>query len=349
MSPFASGALLALASAIAFGATAPLIARFGAHTGPWTVAALLYAGAAIATAPAIRSADRERRVARRDFRRIALAGVLGAMIAPAALAWGIARTGALSASLVLALESVFTVAIAAVVFREYVGSRLVVAVLLITGGAMTLVAANGTGSAGAYGIAAVALATLLWAIDNAITGTVATADPGAIVVLKCSIGCTGSFAAAVIAHESLPGSQSALALAAVGAVGFGASLRWYLLAQRRFGVARTASLFATAPFAGAAIAYALGERAASGPAFALAAALIGAGTVLHLRERHEHMHRHAEQSHEHAHRHDDGHHDHLHDTPPAGSHSHAHRHRALFHAHPHAPDVHHVHDHSDGG
>jgi drug/metabolite transporter (DMT)-like permease len=284
MSPFASGALLAIAAAIAFGATAPLIAFFGAHTGPWSVAALLYAGATVVTAPAVRSPDRKRRLPRRDFRRVALAGVLGAMLAPAALAWGIERTGALGASLVLALEAAFTVAIAAVFLREHIGTRVTIAVLLITAGAMTLVAANGNGSAGAWGIAAVALATLLWAIDNALTGTVAAADPAAVVVLKCSIGCAGSFVAALLAGESLHGSTAALALAATGALGFGASLRWCLLAQQRIGVARTASLFATAPFAGAAIAYAFGERAAGGATFALAGALIAAGVALHFGE-----------------------------------------------------------------
>ncbi len=284
MSPFARGALPAIASALAFGATAPLIARFGAHTGPWTIAALLYAGAAMATAPALRP-DRERRLRAADFRRVVLAGVLGAMLAPAAFAWGIAHTGALSASLVLALESAFTVAIAAVVFHEHVGTRVVLAVLLITAGAMTLVAANGNGSAGAYGIAAVALATLLWAIDSAITGTVATADPARVVVLKCSIGCAGSFGAVLIAGEPLTGSTSALLLAAVGAVGFGASLRWYLLAQRWIGVARTASIFGTAPFVGAAIAYAFGERMTGSAAFAAAAGLTAAGIALQLGDR----------------------------------------------------------------
>jgi drug/metabolite transporter (DMT)-like permease len=346
MSPLVRGALLALASALAFGATAPLIGRFGAHTGTWTVAALLYAGAALAIAPTVRSSERERRVARADFRRIALAGVLGAMLAPAALVWGIAHTGAMSASLVLALESAFTVAIAAVVFHEHIGGRVVAAVLLITAGAVVLVAAAGSDRAGVLGIAAVAAATFLWAIDNALTGTVATADPSAVVVLKSSIGCAGAFAASLIAREPMPSSQAAIALAAAGAIGFGASLRWYLLAQRSFGIARTASLFAVAPFAGAAIAYVLGQRTTNGAAFAVAALLVAGGVVLHVRERHEHAHRHDAAAHEHAHTHDDGHHDHTHAVPPpAGAHSHPHEHRALVHAHPHAPDVHHLHDH----
>ena len=114
---------MAIAAAIAFGATAPLIGRFGLHAGPWSIAALLYLGAAIATLPTVRRANRERPIGRRDAWRIALTGVLGAMLAPAALAWGILHTGALSASLVLALESVFTVAIAAAFFHEHVGGR----------------------------------------------------------------------------------------------------------------------------------------------------------------------------------------------------------------------------------
>jgi drug/metabolite transporter (DMT)-like permease len=302
------GALLAIASAVAFGATTPLIGHFGAHLGPWTVAALLYFGAAIVTLPAARSAGP---IARSEFRRIALTGVIGAMFAPAALTWGIARTGALSASLVLSLEAIFTVAIAASIFHEHVGKRVVIAAVLIAAGAAVLVAAGGNTTFGALGIAAVALATLLWAIDNAITGTITGANPNAVVVLKSATGVAGSVAAALLARETPPGLPAALALTAIGALGFGVSLRWYLLAQRTFGVARTASLFSIAPFAGSAIAFALGERAAAGPLFALAAVLIGAGVALHLGERHEHPHRHG----------------------------------SLIHSHPHAPDAEHRHAH----
>ena len=302
------GALLAIASALAFGATTPLIGRFGAALGPWTVAALLYLGAIVATLPALRG---PRAVARHEFGRIVLTGVLGAMLAPAALAWGITHTGALSASLVLALEAIFTLAIAALVFHEHVGRRVLAAALLVAAGAMVLVAAGGNSAVGALGIAAVALATLLWAVDNAITGTIAGADTHAVVVLKSATGIAGSLAFALFARETLPSPLAAVALIAIGAIGFGASLRWYLLAQRTFGVARTASLFAIAPFAGSAIAYALGERATAGPLFALAAVLIAAGVALHLSEQHEHPHRHG----------------------------------SLVHSHPHAPDAEHRHTH----
>jgi drug/metabolite transporter (DMT)-like permease len=335
MSPIVSGALFAIASALAFGATAPLIGHFGAHLGPWSTAALLYIGAALATRPSIRPASRERPITPGALRRIAVCGILGAMLAPAALAWGIAHTGALSASLALSMESAFTIAIAAAVFREHIGARVV------------LLVANGNGAAAGIGVAAVLFATLLWAIDNAITGTLAGTDPSTIVVVKSTVGVVASVAAALIAREALPSAFTGVALIATGAVGYGVSLRWYLLAQRRFGVARTASLFAVAPFFGAALAYALGERTTSAPAIAAAAALIAAGVALHLSERHAHRHRHARQRHAHAHSHDDAHHDHVHEMLPDGPHSHEHDHTARTHAHPHGPDEHHAHTHGD--
>ena len=88
------------------------------------------------------------------------------------------------------------------------------------------------------------------------------------------------------------------------------------------------SVFAFAPFIGAAFAVALGDRSASG-LMLLGSVLMLAGVVLHLAESHGHEHEHEALEHEHAHRHDDGHHDHVHDAMPAGEHSHRHRHEPV--------------------
>jgi ABC-type nickel/cobalt efflux system permease component RcnA len=134
------------------------------------------------------------------------------------------------------------------------------------------------------------------------------------------------------------------AVLAVGATGYGLSLRFYLLAQRAFGAARTGSVFAFAPFIGAAAAFGFGERS-SGWLMLLGGTLMLVGVALHLAESHGHEHTHEMLEHEHAHRHDDGHHLHTHDAMPQGSHSHSHVHEAMTHAHAHAPDVHHQHVH----
>jgi len=153
---------------------------------------------------------------------------------------------------------------------------------------------------------------------------------------------------AALAGEPVPGAAAALGLLAVGATGYGLSLRFYLLGQRAFGAARTASVFAFAPFVGAALAVVLGDRA---PGWLMVAggALMLAGVVLHLAESHGHEHEHEDLVHEHSHRHDDGHHDHAHadvvGPVPTGPHSHPHHHPALRHTHPHVPDSHHAHRH----
>ena len=132
----------------------------------------------------------------------------------------------------------------------------------------------------------------------------------------------------------------------MGATGYGLSLRFYLLAQRAFGAARTGSVFAFAPFVGALFAFLLGER--SGSAWMLAGAvLMASGIVLHLAESHGHEHAHDETEHEHAHTHThgDGHHTHSHDSLPVGQHSHLHRHEPTRHGHAHVPDESHAHRH----
>lgn len=110
------------------------------------------------------------------------------------------------------------------------------------------------------------------------------------------------------------------------------------------GAGRTGSVFAIAPFVGAAAGLALGDRG-GGLITGLAAACFAVAVVLHATERHGHAHVHGAIDHEHAHTHDDGHHAHTHDTPVVGEHTHPHRHELSEHAHDHAPDVHHQHAH----
>jgi hypothetical protein len=164
------------------------------------------------------------------------------------------------------------------------------------------------------------------------------------VMAKGALGACATSVLAVVAGEPLPGLLTLLGLLAIGATGYGLSLRFYLLAQRAFGAARTGSVFAFAPFIGAAGAVLLGDRS-FGWMMGVGSVLMLAGVLLHLAESHGHEHEHDALEHEHAHRHDDGHHEHKHEPMPAGAHSHPHLHAPLRHAHPHVPDVHHTHRH----
>ena len=345
--PALRGTVLALISALAFGLATPLVQRFGRGVGSFATAALLYAGAA-AVGLASRSRG-EAQLRRVHLGRVLAVAVLGAGLAPAALAWGLARTSGTAASLMLNLEAVFTIALARVIYGEHVGRRVVVAAgLLVVGGAL-LVFDHGTADGGvprAIGLVAVAGASLGWALDNALAKPLSELDPAAVVAAKASVGAALSTCVALALGESWPSLASLLGLVVVGATGYGVSLRLYLKAQRELGAGRTASVFASAPFCGAALAWALGERA--GPTAIVAGAVMIAGLVIHLTERHEHEHEHHVLEHEHAHRHDDAHHDHVHDPMPEAEHTHVHRHRELVHRHEHMPDLHHGHGHEDG-
>jgi drug/metabolite transporter (DMT)-like permease len=346
--PALRGGLIALTAAVLFGVSTPLVQRLGAGIGSFTTAALLYAGAALIGALLRRPVESEARVRRSDAPRLALMALFGAVIGPVALAWGLQRTSGASASLMLTLEAVFTAVLAWLWYHETLDRRVVLAMVLLTLGGMALVldranvGTDGTGQM--LGLLAVMVATAAWGVDNTLSRAVAERDPGQVVMFKGALGATGTTVVAFALGEPLPGPWSALALLAVGATGYGLSLRFYLLAQRAFGAARTGSVFAFAPFVGALFAFGLGER--SGSVWMLAGALLmAAGIVLHLAESHGHEHEHDDAEHEHAHRHDDGHHAHLHEPLPVGMHSHLHRHEPVRHAHPHVPDEHHGHRH----
>jgi hypothetical protein len=177
-----------------------------------------------------------------------------------------------------------------------------------------------------------------------LTRPLADLDPAAVVRGKALLGALLTALVAAARGEPAPQPAALGGLLLCGATGYGVSLRLYLLAQRRIGAARTGSIFALAPFLGAAAAILLGDRSPTWTT-GLAAALFACGAALHLTERHAHAHLHDAVEHEHAHRHDDGHHDHAHAGEAPAAHSHPHRHAELEHSHPHGPDLHHGHSH----
>jgi drug/metabolite transporter (DMT)-like permease len=279
------------------------------------------------------------------MKRILLVAVAGAVVAPTALAWGLQHADTTSAALLLNFEAVFTVLLARVFFAEAIGWRVGVAVvLMLVGGGVLVLAGPHVAARATWGLMAVLLATLAWATDNALTRPLADLDPMAVVARKALVGALLTAVMALAFREPLPGSRAAVGLLVCGAAGYGMSLRLYLLAQRQMGAARTASVFALAPFVGAALAWGIGDGTVTG-ATVLAGILFCVAVYLHLSESHAHLHTHARLEHDHAHRHDDHHHDHIHDPPVVGVHTHPHVHGAVTHSHEHAPDVHHGHRH----
>ncbi len=343
--PALRGGLLALLAATLFGISTPLVQQLGVGLGAFSTAALLYGGAAVVGALTRRPREQEARLQKADVPRLTAMAMFGAAIGPVALAWGLQRTSGASASLMLTLEALFTAVLAWRLYGETMDRRVWLAMLLLLAGGVALVLDQGLiGGVQLMGLLAVMVATASWGIDNTLSRELADRDPSQVVMGKAAIGTAFTAVLAWFNGEPMPGVFAAFGLLVVGATGYGLSLRFYLLAQRAFGAARTGSVFAFAPFIGAFLAFAMGDRS-SGVLMAIGGLLMLSGVVLHLVESHGHEHVHTPTEHEHAHNHNDGHHNHLHDPMPAGPHSHAHSHEPLRHSHAHVPDAHHQHVH----
>ena len=347
-SQLARGVTLAAVAALLFGVTAPLLARASAGVGSLAASCLLYLGASAGALCLLFVRARRLNVgflAGRALRVILVAG-LGAVVAPALLVGGLRSSNAATASLLLALEAPFTLILARGFLGEYLGRRVILAAALIFAGGLLLGTrlSEGARAVSATGAVLVVAAGLAWAMDNLLSRELADGDPIAVVAAKGILGAGMSAATAVLLGEALPSAASAGALIAIGALGYGVSLQFYLRAQSLVGAARTASVFAAAPFIGAGAALVLG---APWPGWRLpvAAVLMLAGIALHISERHSHRHAHEPIEHDHLHSHDDGHHDHRHDPMPVGPHGHAHRHEPVSHEHAHSEDLHHRHRH----
>jgi drug/metabolite transporter (DMT)-like permease len=341
------GVGLAAAAALAFGATVPLLKRASAGVGVFACGSLLYLGAATAAAFFVgfrrRAGGGATGLARAGvLARLLGVAVLGAVCAPALLIAGVQRTDAVTTSLLLTLEAPFTMLLARLLFHEHLGRRAVAAAALVLAGALLVAAPSGAAASARAGAAFVAAAMLAWALDNIVSRTLADHDPLSVVAWKGVLGGLLSAGAALVLGETRPSVGAALEIAGIGAIGYGVSLLLYLRAQALVGAARTASVFAAAPFVGSVVALALGAPW-PGIALALAALLMIAGVWLHASEHHGHRHTHDPMRHEHVHSHDDGHHTHRHDPMPVGPHSHVHEHEAVTHEHEHSEDLHHRH------
>lgn len=277
------GGLLALGAALAFGGTTPLVQRFGRGVGPFTTAAILYAGSALFAAVPTGAPDAPR-LGRRDLPLLLAVTLLGAVAAPIALAWGLQHTSGVTASLLFNLEALFTVLLARLVWREAIGGRMMGALAaIVAGGALLVLGGESASLDAGWGALAVIGATLAWAGDSVLSRALSRRSTAQVVGAKGLLGAALSMTFARALREPWPEGCATVLLLACGAVGYGASLRFYLRAQRAFGAARTGTVFAAAPFIGAAVAWAMGERAGGLPTLA-GATLCALGVVVQLTE-----------------------------------------------------------------
>jgi len=334
-------------AALLFGASTPFAAQLARETNAFTLAGLLYLGAALGVLPVVARRRPDLASVRRGAGRLATAVVLGGAVGPVLLALGLQHASAANASLLLNLELAFTVLLAATVFREHIGPRVALGAVLVAVASVVL-AGPGATSDLRLGAALIAGACLCWAVDNSVTAALDELAPAHITLVKGLVA--GAVNTTIGLSLASPPSWGAVAGALlVGVLGYGVSITLWVAGARDLGAARAQVVFATAPFLGVVLAWTVFAEPVV-PATALALVVAAAGVALVARSEHDHEHVHEPIVHDHEHRHDDGHHDHEHlpgQAPPGfrGRHQHPHTHERLEHSHPHVPDLHHRHEH----
>ena len=344
------GGICAISSAVLFGASTPFAKLLLSGLSPQLLAGLLYLGSGIGLGlwlirPGRRAGLQEAKLASRDLPWLAASVLTGGVAAPLLLMWGLSRTAASAASLLLNLEGALTAALAWFIFREHFSGRTLLGVTCIVAGGI-LLSGGGIPEVGTpWGGLAVAGACLCWALDNNLTRTISAADPVQIAAIKGLCAGATNIGLAVALGAEFPDVVPVLLSSALGFLGYGVSLVFFIVALRHLGSARTSAYFSTGPFVGSAVSIALlGESAT--PAFLFAGSLMGLGVLLHMTEVHSHVHDHSAMTHDHWHTHDEHHrHEHAADVDSVGPHSHEHVHHPLRHSHPHHPDIHHQHPH----
>ena len=339
----------ALLAAVLFGLSTPIAKGLVGSVPPQFLAGLLYIGSGVGLT-ALRAARRRRPIAEAaitssDIPFLTGAIIFGGIAAPVLLMFGLQRTPASSASLLLNLETVFTAFIAWAIFRENIDSRIVAGFLAIVAGGVLLSWSGTVEFAEFAGALAIAAACLCWGIDNNLTQKISGGDPIRIASLKgLAAGSLNIGLAWYFGQWRSPAASMWIALA-LGFVSYGLSLVLYIRALRELGTARAGNYFSIAPFVGA-VAGVILWREPITLSLLVAGVLMGIGIWLHLSERHDHRHIHEEITHEHMHTHDVHHqHEHAPEEPAGEPHSHRHRHEPIAHSHPHYPDIHHRHPH----
>lgn len=337
--------LIAILSALLFGAATPLSKSLLDQLSSFQLAGLLYIGAALGV---ILLVLRERKFSwpwkmdRKNSLRLLGAVLFGGMLGPVALLAGLRLANAASVSMWLNLEMVATAILGHFIFKDHLTRT----GWLAAGGILlsAVILTSGEGSAGVLAGILVVFACVCWGVDNHLTALIDGITPAQSTLWKGLVAGTTNLIIG-ISIAPLTGSFGSVAGGLIlGVFAYGFSIVLYISAAQQLGATRSQLIFSSAPFWGILLSIlVLGEKFTW--QLAIAILLFIASLILLAREQHLHTHTHETVSHDHSHRHDDGHHDHHENDVPDGWHSHQHQHVFLKHSHPHWPDIHHRHSH----
>ena len=176
--------LYALASAALFGLSTPAAKVLLDTIHPAILAGLLYSGAGVGVGLLRRLGPRvfgpkarQASLQRKDLPWLAAAIAAGGVVGPLLLMFGLTRTDAATASLLLALEGAATAVLAWFVFRENVDRRVALGMACLVAGALILSWSETPSLQNILGPLAILLACVAWGLDNNLTRKASLADP----------------------------------------------------------------------------------------------------------------------------------------------------------------------------
>jgi drug/metabolite transporter (DMT)-like permease len=339
---------IAFLAALLFGAATPASKALLQTLPAFQLAGLLYLGAALGVIPLI---VKERMFSwpwaldRKTALRLLGAIILGGVLGPVLLLFGLKLASSASVSLWLNLELVATILLGYLFFRDKLGIHAWVATAG-TLAAATLLSVS-EGYAGVQAGLLVTLACFCWGLDNHFTALITGISPAQTTFWKGSVAGIANLVIGLQLDAYTATVSLTAAAIIVGIFSYGISLVLYITSAQKLGATRSQIIFSSAPFFGVILAATLLKEPIS-QAQIIATLVIIVSLVFLFFEQHLHVHQHEASAHEHWHRHDDGHHDHLFPGMPHGKyHSHWHEHKATTHAHPHWPDPDHRHGHEE--
>ncbi|OGH97817.1 MAG: hypothetical protein A2X43_04475 [Candidatus Margulisbacteria bacterium GWD2_39_127] len=175
----------------------------------------------------------------------------GGILAPVVLVYSLPRTSAATASILLNFESVSTTLFAAYLFKEKIGPRIWLAIILITV-ASILLSVDWSSSWGiSLSALGVLLSTVFWGLDNNFTRNISMKDPYSIVIVRGLVSGSSVLCFSIILGMPFPSSIYLVAAIMWGGLVYGIGLVLFILAIRDLGASRASALLGTAPFLGA--------------------------------------------------------------------------------------------------
>lgn len=278
----------AILAALFYGFGAPLSKMLLNHISPYMMSSYLYFGAGLGMLIFVLLNKKQRPVSitksflKKDIIYIVLM-ILFDIIAPILLMLGLLKTNASTASLLNNFEIVFTAIIAMFFFKEIIGRKMWISIVIIVLSGLLLTFEDISGFQISVGALLVLAASLSWGFENNCTRVLSKGNPLYIVILKGLGSGLGAFIIALILHQVSSVWYFALLALLLGFFSYGMSLYFYISAQRHLGAARTSAYYATAPFVGSIFSFILlGEKLTL--IFAIAFIIMIFGTYLAIKE-----------------------------------------------------------------